>query len=40
VTSTERRLLWIVIGMVAAFIGIFVLVAYIPAEKLRWLSGD
>jgi hypothetical protein len=40
VTSTERRLLWIVIGMVAAFIGIFILITYVPAEKFRWLSGE
>jgi hypothetical protein len=40
VTSGERRLLWVVIGMVAAFIGIFILIAYIPAERFRWLSGE
>ncbi len=39
-SSTEQRLLWIVAGMIAAFIGIFILIAYIPAEKLAWLAGE
>lgn len=38
--ATERRMLYIIVGMIAAFVGIFVLLAYIPAERLRWLWGE
>jgi hypothetical protein len=38
--ATERRLVWIIVGMAAAFVGVFILLTYIPAEKLRWLWGE
>jgi hypothetical protein len=37
VDHTERRLLWIIVGMLIAFVGVFILLSYIPAEKLRGL---
>jgi len=40
VDATERLMLGIVIGMIIAFVGIFVLLSYIPAERLRWLWGE
>jgi hypothetical protein len=39
VDATERRLLYIVGGMLLAFVGIFLLLSKLPAVKLRWLFG-
>ena len=35
--ATERRMLWIILGMIIAFVGVFILLSYIPAERLRGL---
>jgi hypothetical protein len=40
VDATERRLLYIILGMAAAFVGVFILLTYIPADRLRWLWGE
>jgi len=37
---TERRLMQLVVGMLLAFIGIFLLMSNVPPEKLRWLWGE
>jgi hypothetical protein len=39
VDVTERRLFYLVVGMLLAFIGIFLLMSNIPAARLRWLFG-
>jgi hypothetical protein len=40
VDATERRLVYIVVGMLVAFIGIFLLMTNLPPESLRWLWGQ
>ncbi len=36
-STTELKILYIVLGMVLAFTGLFILIAYIPAERFDWM---
>ena len=39
-STTELKMVYIILGMILAFTAIFILISYIPAERLNWLFED
>jgi hypothetical protein len=35
--TTELKILYIVLGMILAFTGIFILLSFIPGERFNWM---
>jgi hypothetical protein len=36
-STTELKILYIVLGMILAFTGIFILITCIPGERFNWM---
>lgn len=36
-STTELKILYIILGMILAFAGIFILLCFIPGERFNWM---
>jgi hypothetical protein len=40
VGKTEKQMLYIILGMIAVFTAIFIVIAYVPSESFSWMFPD